>query len=145
SLPPYAADAIKDSLLAVHLARYGDNIAVRQLVEPADTTALEQIEKYRYEREYPLEWTRLVALLLHAAPLRIATGDVDGPTELVGRHRQLRQLIDAKAARGPLGADLLARGWKTFNTAAVAWRAEKKLELAKQADDLLAEWGTTPP
>ncbi len=144
SLPLYAADTSKDSRLAVHLACYGDTTAARQFVESGDAGALELIEKYRCEREYPVEWTRLVALLLHAAQLRLATGDVDGGTELVVLHRQLRQLLDSKAAQGALGADLLARGWKTFNAAAAAWRAEKKLELAKQAEDLIAEWGAIP-
>jgi hypothetical protein len=145
SLPAYASDQAKDSALAVHVARYGDTEAARQLVEPGDTAALEQIEKYRYEREYPVEWTRLVALLLHAAQLRLATGDVDGGTELLVLHRQLREVLDAKAAQGPLGADLLARGWKTFTAAAAAWRAEKKLELAGQAYSVVAAWGTPPP
>src|SRR5581483_7609312 len=140
SLPPYAGEQSKDSVLAVHVARYGDTEAGRQMVEPGDTAALDQIDKDRYEREYPVEWTRLVAMLLHAAQIRLAAGDVDGGTELVVLHRQLRQVLDAKAAQGPLGADLLSRGWKTLNAAASAWRAEKKLELAGDADAAVAEW-----
>src|SRR5581483_12045551 len=65
SLPPYAGEQSKDSVLAVHVARYGDTEAGRQMVEPGDTAALDQIDKDRYEREYPVEWTRLVAMLLH--------------------------------------------------------------------------------
>jgi len=145
SLPPYAAAGAKDSGLALNLARYGDFEAARQLVEPGDQKTLERIENGRFERDYPVEWTRLVALLLHASQLRLATGDVDGATELIVLHRQLRELLDAKAAQGALGADLFSRGRKVLTEAAAAWRAEKKGDLAGQADAAVAAWGTTRP
>jgi hypothetical protein len=144
SLPPYLKEGTKDSVLALHLARYGDHEAAGKLVEPGDAQTKRQIEAARYEREYPVEWTRLVGLLLHAAQMRLATGDIEGGTEVVVLHRQLRSVLDAKAARGPLGAVLLSRGRLALTRAAAAWRAEKKSELAGQAEAVLAEWGDVP-
>ena len=144
SLPGYLAEGSKDSALALHLARYGDWKAANQLVEPGDTETAQQIEAARFGRVYPLEWTRLVGLLLHAAQVRLATGDVDGGTELVVLHRQLRSLLDPKAAQGMLGAVLLPRGRETFARAAAAWRVAKREELAAQADAIVADWGEVP-
>jgi hypothetical protein len=144
SLPPYAPENGKDTALAVHLARYGDNEAANQLVDRTDGEAVQQIEAARYERNYPVEWTRLVGLVLHAAQLRLAAGDVDGGTEVVVVHRQLRALLDSRAAHGPLGAALLGRGRDILVQAAAAWRDNKKNEVAAQADAALAEWGDVP-
>jgi hypothetical protein len=144
SLPPYVETGTKDSALALHLARYGDHEAASKLVEPGDTETPRQIEAARFEHEYPVEWSRLVGLLLHAAQIRLATGDIEGGTELVVLHRQVRSVLDAKAAKGRLGAVLLSRGRQTLAQAAAAWRADKKLELAAQADAALAEWGDVP-
>ncbi len=144
SLPPYVSEQSKDVQLALHLARFGDIEAARKLADGGDSDTLQQIEAWHYERAYPLEWTRLVGLMLHAAEIRLATGDVDGATEIVVLHRQLRKVLDAKAAKGPLGAELLARGHETLVRAAAAWREENNSELAAQADSLLGEWGPTP-
>src|SRR5262249_49171703 len=110
SLPPYAPEDLRDSGLALHLARYGDVEAARQLVDPADAATLARIEACRCERNYPVEWTRLTGLMLHVAEVRLANADVDGGTELLVLHRQLRTLLDARAAQGPLGALLLGHG-----------------------------------
>src|SRR5262249_18392762 len=67
SLPPYVAEGTKDSELALHLARYGDDEAARQLAEPADAAAGRKLDACRCARNYPVEWTRLVALMLHEA------------------------------------------------------------------------------
>jgi hypothetical protein len=144
SLPPYATAGAKDSAMAVHLARYGDAEAANQLVQPGDNEAAQQIQAARCERNYPLEWTRLVGLMLHAAHLRLAAGDVDGGTEIVVLHRQLRSLLDSRAAQGPLGAALLGRGRNILARAAVAWRESNKKEVATQADAALADWGEVP-
>jgi hypothetical protein len=72
SLPLYVQEGSKDSVLALHLARYGDSEAANQLVEPGDTEISQQIQAARFEREYPVEWTRLVGLLLHSAQMRLA-------------------------------------------------------------------------
>ncbi len=124
SLPSYLAEDSKDSALALHLARHGDYEAAEKLVEPGDTETSQRIQEARFEREYPVEWTRLVALHLHIA--------------------QLRAVLDPQAARGTLGAALLSRGRQTLTRAAVAWREEKMVELAGQADATLADWGEVP-
>jgi hypothetical protein len=140
SLPPYAPKGTRDTALAFHFARFGDQEAADALVDPNDTEAKGRIAAAAYERRYPVEWTRLVGLLLHAAQVRLATGDVDGGTELIVLHRQLRDVLDAKARVGPLGVALLTRGYDVLAHAAAAWRADKKTELADQADAALAEW-----
>src|SRR5262249_22969480 len=134
----------KDNVVALHLARYGDLEAANGLAEPGNAEISRQIQAAKYEREYPVEWTRLVGLLLHSAQMRLATGDVEGGTELVVLHRQLRAVLDPLAAKGPLGAALLSRGRVTLAQAAAAWRADKKEELATQAQAALADWGDVP-
>ncbi|HMC88807.1 MAG TPA: hypothetical protein VKI17_04635, partial [Gemmataceae bacterium] len=144
SLPPYFADG-KDSKLALHVARYGDLEAARKLVEPGDTETVRHIEACALEQNYPLEWTRLAGLHLHAGQIRLATGDVDGATEIVVFHRQLRSLFGSKAMKSPLGASLLARGRETLERAAKAWQEDKKTDLAGQARAALDEWGELAP
>jgi hypothetical protein len=144
SLPPYAAPGTTDTELALHLARYGDAEAARRLVDPADADAARQIDQLALERNYPVEWTRLVAMLLDSAQLRLATGDLDGGTEIVQVHRQLQQLLDARAAHGPLGAALLSRGRKALTLAQAAWTEAKQAELTSQAHKALASWGGVP-
>lgn len=144
SLPPYVEEGKPDGALALHLACFGDTEAASKLLESGDSETRRRIQEARFEREYPVEWTRLVGLLLHAAQMRLATGDLEGGTELVALHRQLKEVLDAKAAKGPLGSVLLPRGRQALTRAAAAWRAEKKTELAGQADAALAAWGEVP-
>ncbi len=144
SLPPYLAEGSTDNELALHLARYGDVEAARRLADPADAGTLQRIEACRCERNYPVEWTRLAGLMLHAAQVRLATGDVEGRTELMSLHRQLAAVLDAKAAGGPLGAVLLPRGHRTLTLAAAAWREAQKNDVAEQAEADLAAWGEWP-
>src|SRR5262245_23932635 len=82
SLPPYLAEGTTDNELALHLARFGDTEAARRLADPKDAAVLKRIDACGFERNYPVEWTRLVALLVHAAEFRLATGDADGRAEL---------------------------------------------------------------
>src|SRR5262249_26022162 len=125
--------------------RFGDSEAALQLVEPTAAAARSQIEAGRYERNYPVEWTRLAGLMLHGAQIRLATGDLQGGTELVLLHQQLQQLLDSRAARGLLGATLLPSGRETLARAAAAWREEKQTILVEQATAALATWGEAPP
>src|SRR5204862_7119782 len=76
SVPSYVSDR-KDAPLAFHLARYGDLTAAEKLAEPADIAALSHIQASAAERAYPLEWTRLTALLFHAAEIRLASGEAE--------------------------------------------------------------------
>jgi hypothetical protein len=141
SLPPYLKEGSKDSELALHLACYGDVEGGRLLAEPADRDLLACLEASRYERSYPVEWSRLVGLMLHVAELRLAAGEADGATELMGLHQQLRTLLDGKAVQGALGADLLSRGRKALDSAVAAWRSSGQEARAKEGEAALASWG----
>jgi hypothetical protein len=146
SLPPYLTEGQKDARVALHLARFGDHEAARKLADPADKELLAKIDACRGERDYPIEWTRLVTLVLHNAELKLANGDPDGAAELVLLHRELRSLLDAKTASGALGAALLPRGREALTLAAAAWREPRwnKTALSADIDGALADWGATP-
>ncbi len=146
SLPPYLNAGQKDAAVALHLARFGDGEAARKVADAADTDLLARIDACRTERNYPLEWTRLVGLVLQHAQIRLANGEPDGATELVLLHRELRSVLDPKAAAGPLGAMLLPRGRQALTQAAVAWREprQNKTALAGDIEAALADWGTAP-
>jgi hypothetical protein len=145
SLPPYTAEGTADSDLALHLARYGDDEAARKLAAANDAQAKRRIDECRYERTYPVEWTRLVGLMLHVAQMRLAQDESDAATELVVLHRQLREVLDAKAAHGPLGAALLHPGRQALAQAATAWHGSQRTELlANDIEAALAGWGEAP-
>jgi hypothetical protein len=144
SLPPYLKAGTPDTPLALHLARFGDVEAARRLADPADADARGRINAAASDHNYPLEWVRLVALHLYTAESRVATGDIDGATELVQLHRQLKEVLDAKAARGPLGAVLLPRGRVVLAQARAAWAAQNQQLLAEDIEHALAAWGDLP-
>lgn len=146
SLPPYLKEGQKDAAVALHLARFGDEEAARKLADPADQDLLAKIDSCRSEINYPLEWTRLVSLVLQNAELRLANGEPEGAAELVQLHQQLRSLLDGKAASGALGAALLPRGREALTLAAAAWREPRwnKSALAADIDAALANWGDAP-
>jgi hypothetical protein len=143
SVPSYASDH-KDSALAFHLAHYGDSAAAKKFAEPADVVAISQVQASAAEHAYPLEWTRLTALLFHAAEIRLAIGEAEGATELVLLHQQLRHVLDPKASKGDLGAALLPLGYEALTHARSAWRNEKQNEIADQIDAALKDWGDRP-
>jgi hypothetical protein len=140
SLPPYLPPNDKDAAVALHLARLGDREAARKL---GGDDVLQQAHAPRYDKDYPVEWTRLVGLAFQSAELELASGEVQGATDLVQMHRQLRDVLDAKAAAGPLGAALLPLGRRALLEAAAAWRAvkNKKPELAGDIDAALKQGG----
>jgi hypothetical protein len=144
SIPPYHAQTDRDSTLALHLARFGDLEAALKLVEPNDAKTMELIEACKYEKNYPVEWTRLAGLMLHVAQQRLASDDLDGGTEVVQLHKQLGAVLDDKAKQGPLGAELLWLGHRTLNMAANAWRAAKRDLPAEHAEAALKDWGSAP-
>jgi hypothetical protein len=146
SLPPYVKEGQKDAAVALHLARFGDREAALKLADASDTDLLAKIDACRTEKNYPVEWTRLVGLVLHNAQLKLANGESEGAAELVALHRQLRSLLDAKASAGPLGALLLPRGRQALTLAAAAWREPRhnKVALASDIDAAVADWGTAP-
>lgn len=146
SLPPYLKEGQPDAAAALHLARFGDRDAALQLADPQNQDLRGKIEACRTEHNYPLEWTRLVGLVLQSAQLRLANGEPEGATELAVLHRQLRSVLDAKAAAGPLGAALLPVGRQALAVAAAAWREPRwnKTALATDIDAVLADWGKAP-
>jgi hypothetical protein len=141
SLPSYAAPGKPDSALALHLARMGDREAAAKLVDPADEATLA-----KYDKNYPIEWTRLVGLVLISSHLKLSTGDIDGATNLVHVHQQLLAALDPKATAGPLGAALLPWGRRALLAASEAYRGPKrnKKDLADDIDKALAAWGAVP-
>jgi hypothetical protein len=149
SLPPYLTEGARDAAVAVHLARFGDHEAATKFADPQDNGLAQSLEALRAERNYPVEWTRLVGLTLLSAQYKLAAGGHEGPegaTELVCLHRQLGEVLGPKAAAGPLGAALLPFGHHALTQAAAAWRDPKqnKTGLAKDVDDALAGWGNAP-
>lgn len=146
SLPPYLEEGQKDAAVALHLARFGDREAALKLADSADQELRAKIDASRGQRAYPIEWTRLASLALQNAELKLANGEPDGAAELVQLHRQLRSLLDAKAASGALGASLLPRGREALTLAAAAWRQPRwnKTALAADIDAALADWGDVP-
>ena len=145
SLPPYFKEGGKDPELALHLARYGDVEAARLLTQADDPDLRACLETNRYERNYPVEWSRLVGLLLHVAEIRLAGGEAEAVPLLIGLHQQLKTILDAQAARGPLGADLLSRGRKTLQKAVAGWRSSHQETQAQEGEAALAEWGEVSP
>ena len=146
SLPPYAALGKPDKALSLHYARMGDRQTAGKLLGSVDAAGLDRIVGLGYKKEYPIEWTRLVGLVLTSAHLKLATGDVDGATNLVHVHKQLREILDPKAAAGPLGAALLPWGRRALHEASEAYRGpkRKKMDLADDIDKALAAWGDVP-
>jgi hypothetical protein len=146
SLPPYLQEGAADPAIALHLARFGDHDAAVKLVGGGLGGRLEAL---RAERNYPVEWTRLVGLTLLSAQYKLALGGregVDGATELVCLHRQLREVLGPKAAAGPLGATLLPFGRRALTLAAAAWQEPKqnRTALAKDVEEALKAWGDAP-
>ncbi len=142
SLPPYVKAGDKDGAVASHLARLGDREAALKLSDQANKEL-----PHSAERNYPAEWTQLTALALQSAELTLAVGDPQGATDLIQMHKQLRALLDDKAAAGPLGAALLPRGRHALAEAAAAWKKSSvnKPGLADDAEAAVKAWGDAPP
>ena len=144
-LPAYLAPEAKDNALAWHLARHGDLDAARHLADASEADTLSALHRRLYERNYPLEWTRLVARRLQLAQLRLRRGENDGADDIISLHEQLRQTLDTRARNSPLGAALLATGRRSLLAARKAWKAEKAAERLSRTDAALASWGHVPP
>jgi hypothetical protein len=141
SVPPYLAAGVRDTPLALHLARHGDLEAALKLAEPG---AQAEVQRLKLDRNYPLEWTRVVGLLLHHAQFTLATGNPEGAKQLLAVHQQLRTLLPAATQQSPLGFALLPRGLDTLRQAAQAWRRNEQPSAAQTAEDFLASAGTPP-
>jgi hypothetical protein len=146
SLPPYLGEDAKDREIAWHLARFGDVEAAKKLADSNDKDFADKAEQLGYERNYPAEWTRLVAMTLFDAEMKLARGEPEGAAELVHLHKQLNKLLDNKAKAGPLGAALLPIGRRALTMGAAAFHEApfKKDLLTADIDEALKEW-TDPP
>jgi hypothetical protein len=118
SLPPYLNVGKHDSALALHLARFGDAEAALKLVDPDDVATRQKVEALKLERNYPIEWTRLISLMQHHLAFTLATGIPEAGRELLTLHVQLRDTLSPSAQRGALGAALLPRGLDTLKRCA---------------------------
>jgi hypothetical protein len=145
SVPAWLAAGERDADLARHLARHGDVESALKLA-PADPTLRRELEALRGERDFPVEWAQLVGLTVYAAEMRVARGEIEGATDIVLIHRQLRELLGPRHAKGPLGAALLPLGRRALVLGAAAWRLphHNKPLLADDIDAALKEWGDAP-
>lgn len=143
SLPPYLKPGAKDAAVALHLARLGDLEAAKKI---APAAIAPHIDSFATEKNYPVEWTRLVGLQVCAAELQLVGGDIHAAGELVQLHKQLLGVLDSKAAAGPLGAALLPLGRRALGQAADQLRngKTKRTVIADDITAALAEWGDTP-
>jgi hypothetical protein len=140
SVPPYYSGG-RDADLALHLARHGDADGALKLVDPGDTRSRAQIESLRLNRNFPVEWTRLVALMLHEGEFRLTNHDQHGARQFIVLHKQLQGVLDAKARTSALGAALWSRGRGVLIQAEEEWRKTKETALSDQAKNLLDSWG----
>ncbi len=140
SVPPYL-EGKQDAALAVHLARHGDTEAALKLADP-ETAA--ELKKLALDRNYPVEWTRLVGLMLHHAQVSMASDNIDGARHLLGLQVQLRAILPAATQQSPLGQALLPLGVETLRQAAAAWKERDRTGLAQQADAYLSKFGAAP-
>ncbi|MCS6976535.1 MAG: hypothetical protein NZM31_05935, partial [Gemmatales bacterium] len=118
-------------------AAFGDREAARRL---AGGQASGDFGQFPYERNFPLEWTRLAALLLHSAGQRIALGDAEGLAEVIELRSQIRQALGEQAQNSPLGLHLLGLERRIVEQAEAAWREKGEKALADQAAAVLADW-----
>jgi len=146
SLPGYNADGNADAELALHYARHGDFEAGSKLAPADDAAVAAQLAQFRSEKNYPVEWARLVIAAQHLAELKLLDGHIDGATELVQIHKQLGTVLDEKARTGPLGALLLPTGKQALADAAAAWRKPGRLKttLAAEIESAVEAWGDLP-
>jgi hypothetical protein len=146
SVPAYYKEGQADPELALHLARHGDLEAAKKLGPKGDAEFDRQLAAVRTEKNYPIEWTLLVAVAQQLAEVEVTVGNVDGATELASLHRQLTEVLDAKAKSGPLGALLLPTGYRALTAAAAEWRSPAHLKsvLADDIAAVLKVWGQVP-
>ncbi|HEV8059670.1 MAG TPA: hypothetical protein VGP68_07345, partial [Gemmataceae bacterium] len=139
SLPPYVHGDEPDPELALHLASSGDGDGARLLAGPADSATQKAIAEAAYERNYPAEWTRLTALLLYDAELRMAQGEMNGARDLLAYHWQLKKLLTPKATKGWLGQALLPVGRMAIEQAIAAWQTDNVTGLVQEGKAMLAD------
>lgn len=144
SLPPYLKADGHDSAIAYHVGRHGDVEAALKLVEPGDDDTIRLIREGAYVKNYPLEWTRLIAMTLHGYQVSLAAESRDAVKNILHLQTQLRAFLDDKAKQGPLGAALLGRGLGTLRQAGQAWKAINRDDLDEQIRTAVASLSPAP-
>jgi hypothetical protein len=139
ALPPYANENAADPQLALHLASFGDAAGARLLADASDTATQKAIDAAAYERNYPAEWTRLAALLLYDAELRLAQGETNGARDLLAYHWQIKKVLTANAIKGWLGQALLPVGRLAFEQAIPSWQGDRSKDLVKDGQAFLTD------
>ncbi|MFL5244492.1 MAG: hypothetical protein ACJ8FY_20525 [Gemmataceae bacterium] len=141
SLPPYMSEHGVDAEAALHVARLGDLEAANKLAGKSEKGEFASLD---LERNYPLEWTRLVSLMQLDGEYRLAIGDTQGANELISLHQQLQKILTDKAKRSALGAALLGHGRGALAAAAPLLKKGKDPELAETIESALATWDVVP-
>ncbi len=141
SLPPYLTADSNDKLSAMHLAHHGDADGALKLIDAGDKDTAELIKSLKSKRNYPVEWSRLVALLLYEAELRLADGNPEAAWEILGIHQQLEKLGMPDALR----TALMFRGRALLQQAAKAWSETGKKERAEKIDSTVNDWAALTP
>jgi len=144
SLPPYVKPGAKDAALAWHLARHGDLESAQKLSSPDDLEKLASLHRSLYDRNYPVEWSRLAGRTLQWQQLRLIQGNPESAGEIASIHEQLQKIFSGKERGSPLAAMLLPMGKRTLQAARLAWEQEGQSERAQQASDALSTWGEAP-
>jgi len=144
SLPVYVdpRETVPQPDLALLYAQYGDFEAAQKL---ARDSAPADLEKFKLDRNYPLEWTRYVTLLLHSLAQKIALGEADAFAEFVDTRKQMEAALDEKARHSPLGETLLALERRVIQQAAEVWRKQGDTTLANQSAGLIGSWAEREP
>ena len=144
TLPRYLRPGTRDNALAWHLARHGDLDAAKRLADPGEADSLTALHRSLYERNYPVEWTRLLARKMQLAQLTLRRGGEDAAGQIISLHRELVQFLDARARRAPLGSTLLGLGRRALREGTAALKGEKAAARVKADQEALASWGELP-
>lgn len=154
SVPAYGTDpkALRgDEDVAMQYARFGD-------VKGAETlapTLKGKLEKYSLGRNYPIEWTRYVALEFQNMINRAAEGSPEALRNVVKLHTQVQDILkDDKAKQSMLGQTLLPLGRRAVLACAESTRVRNDAlpkrdaslsALVADAETAANGWGTMMP
>lgn len=142
SLPPYLPEGTHDNVLAMHVARFGDIEVALKLADPADKVTLSAINSLKTDRNYPLEWTRLVGAYLHTHQYAVGNVNIDFVKILLSLHEQLVELDNEQFPAG-LRTALLPRGKYMLQRAGESWKNGLNADIARDINSLLVKWPNT--
>lgn len=142
SVPSYVdpKDGAQLRELALQYARIGDAETALKLV---GEKGLAELERYQLDKNYPIEWTRYVALEFHSLQQHVAIGEPDAVHELLAFHQELDKLLDEKAKQSLLGQTLLARGRRTLDAARTEYKNRGNQQAYDEVEAALKDWPQT--